>query len=218
MENASQCIIGPESVEHPYFKAFLKGLLLPCGTLGVNLSEIARRFTGGTSEFVNSLLETRIKGDYTMLRIDYINHINNSVQRELKDALSLVFPAMSDEGFPAIFRSRFADVVPLDDVSKKEFRMRMFCWATTGVPHILVDGSYTESPVHGYGTSDEARRQYLDKGTCGFRTCTRMMFIPVSYLLKLLKAPSSDPQAVMDAISSWLFLQILDGVGNYNIL
>ncbi|KAJ3753081.1 hypothetical protein EV360DRAFT_54063, partial [Lentinula raphanica] len=155
-------IVGPESVEHPYFKAFLKGLLLPCGTLGVNLSEIARRFTGGTSEFVNSLLETRIKGDYTMLRIDYTNHINNLVERELKDTLSLVFPALSDKGFPAIFREflegsglpppltmqelqgRFADVVPLDDVSKKEFRMRMFCWATTGVPHILVDGSYTE--------------------------------------------------------------------------
>ena len=97
-----------------------------------------------------------------MLRIDYSNHINNLVERELKDTLSLVFLALSDKGFPAIFREflegsglpppltiqelqgRFADVVPLDDVSKKEFRMRMFCWATTGVPHILVDGSYTE--------------------------------------------------------------------------
>ncbi|KAJ3720457.1 hypothetical protein C8R42DRAFT_722170 [Lentinula raphanica] len=237
-------IVGPESVEHPYFKAFLKGLLLPCGTMGVNLSEIARRFTGGTSEFVNSLLETRTKGDYTMLRIDYSNHINNLVERELKDTLSLVFPALSDKGFPAIFREflegsglpppltmqelqgRFADVVPLDDVSKKEFRMRMFCWATTGVPHILVDGSYTEvclvpddSPQYmRHGTSDEARRQHLDKGTCCFKTCTRMMFIPISYLLKLLRAPSSDPQEVMDAISSWLFMEILDGVGNYNIL
>ncbi|KAJ3713700.1 hypothetical protein C8R42DRAFT_592859, partial [Lentinula raphanica] len=155
-------IVGPETVEHPYFKAFLKGLLLPCGILGVDLSEIARRFSGGTSEFVTSLLETRITGDYSMLRIDYIDHINGSIQRELEDALSSVFPTLSDKGFPAIFREflegsglpppltiqglrgRFADIVSLDDVSKKGFRMRMFCWATTGVPHILLNGSYTE--------------------------------------------------------------------------
>ncbi|KAJ3816987.1 hypothetical protein F5880DRAFT_1632824 [Lentinula raphanica] len=222
-------IVGPETVEHPYFKAFLKGLLLPCGILGVDLSEIARRFSGG---------------DYSMLRIDYIDHINGSIQRELEDALSSVFPALSDKGFPAIFREflegsglpppltiqglrgRFADIVSLDDVSNKGFRMKMFCWATTGVPHILLDGSYTEvcliadnSPQYlSHDTSDEERAQHLNNGTCCFKTCTRMMLIPASYLLKLLRTPSSNPQAVMDAISSWLFLQILDGVGNYNVL
>ncbi|KAJ3823224.1 hypothetical protein F5880DRAFT_1482647, partial [Lentinula raphanica] len=156
-------IIGPETADHPYFVAFIKGLLLPCGPLALNLSDIAKRYCGGTSEFVISLLDTRITGDYTMLRLDYSNKISEAMQTAIQDAMGLAFPALSNKGFPGLFREflegsgipppltdqelrdRFADFIPLDDVSKKEFRMRMFCWASTGVPQILLDGPTIEA-------------------------------------------------------------------------
>ncbi|KAJ3816830.1 hypothetical protein F5880DRAFT_1512303 [Lentinula raphanica] len=155
-------IIGPESVNHPYFVAFMQGFLLPCGRLGVNLSEIARRFEGGMSEFVTTLLETRIDGDYKLLRIDYTKQLSDPVHRAVEDAVSLVFPALSATGFSGLFQQflegsglpppltvhklqgRFAEVVSLANVSKKSYRMKMFCWACTGVPCVLLDGPYTE--------------------------------------------------------------------------
>ncbi|KAJ3727470.1 hypothetical protein C8R42DRAFT_655620 [Lentinula raphanica] len=104
--------------------------------------------------------------------------------------------------------------------------MKMFCWASTGVPHLILDGNDIEvclvpdddTQYLSQHTQGEERALYLNNGTCCFKTCTRTMFIPASYLLRLLQAPSNDPQAVMDSISSWLLLQILDGIDNYNIL
>ncbi|KAJ3757849.1 hypothetical protein EV360DRAFT_83638 [Lentinula raphanica] len=237
-------IIGPESVNHPYFVAFMQGFLLPCGRLGVNLSEIARRFEGGISEFVTSLLETRIDGEYKLLRIDYTEHVSDLMHRAIEDAVSSVFPALSATGFNGLFQEflegsglpppltvhglqgRFAEVVSLEGVSKKSFRMKMFCWACTGVPHVLLDGPYTEVILAPDDSSQylsehiqgEERARYLNKGTCCFKTCTREMFIPASYLLRLLQAPSRDPREIMNSISSWLILEILDAIGNYTIL
>ncbi|KAJ3765659.1 hypothetical protein FB446DRAFT_654937, partial [Lentinula raphanica] len=154
-------IIGPETVDHPYFVAFMKGFRLPCGPLDLNLFEFAKRFSDGTCEFVTSLLETRITGKYESLRIDYVRKLNNTTEQAIQDALASIFPAMSDKGFPALFweflegsglpppltvqglQGRFSEVVSLQDVSKKGYRMKMFCWATTGVPRVLLDG-YTE--------------------------------------------------------------------------
>ncbi|KAJ3737890.1 hypothetical protein EV360DRAFT_91143 [Lentinula raphanica] len=101
----------------------------------------------------------------------------------------------------------------------------MFCWATTGVPRVLLDG-YTEvSLVHdddpqytNLTMEEDDRMRHVNNGICCFKTCTRMMLIPASYLLALLQAPNRDPQVVMDTISSWLLLQILDAIGNYNIV
>ncbi|KAJ3964564.1 hypothetical protein EV361DRAFT_873909, partial [Lentinula raphanica] len=225
-------IIGPETADHPYFRAFLKGLLLPCGTLALNLSDIAKRFDGGTTEFITSLLDTRINGNYTMLRVDYGNNINDTMRRTLQEALDSIFPDLADKGFPAIFREflegsglpapltvqdlqgRFAKAVPLEDVSKK-------------VPHILRDGPYTEvclvddnDPRYFPIDSDreDERMRHLINGTCCFKTCTRMMLIPASYILRTLQTPLSGRQVAMDTISRWLFMEILDAIGNYNIV
>ncbi|KAJ3757313.1 hypothetical protein EV360DRAFT_71247 [Lentinula raphanica] len=237
-------IIGPESADHPYFVAFKQGFLLPCKRVGLNLSEISRLFCGGTGEFVVSLLETRITGNYNMLRMEHSDHTGDSVHSALRNALSTIFPALSEKGFPAVFREflegsglpppltvqglqgRFSEVVSLQDVSKKGYRMKMFCWASTGVPHLILDGNDIEvclvpdddTQYLSQHTQGEERALYLNNGTCCFKTCTRTMFIPASYLLRLLQVPSNDPQAVMDSISSWLLLQILDGIDNYNIL
>ncbi|KAJ3964300.1 hypothetical protein EV361DRAFT_812289, partial [Lentinula raphanica] len=155
-------IIGPETTRHPYFAAFINGFSLPCGLFGPNLSEISQRFCGGTSKFVTTLLNTRITGDYAKLRISYNSKISDSMQAALREALELTLPALADKGFPAIFQAflegsglpppltlqelqdRFMDAVLLDDMSRKGYRMRMFCWASTGVPHILLDGPTIE--------------------------------------------------------------------------
>ncbi|KAJ3755012.1 hypothetical protein EV360DRAFT_50558, partial [Lentinula raphanica] len=239
-------IIGPETIHHPYFAAFMNGFYLPCGVLGPNLSEISQRFCGGPSEFVTTLLQTRITGDYTMLRIDYKSKISDSMQVALQEALQTTFPSLADKGFPAIFRAflegpglppslslqelqdKFAETVPVDGVNRKGYRMRMFCWASTGVPHILLDGSAIEvslvadnDPQY-YRVFDDPHGEeampFVNNGTCCFKTCVRSMLIPASYFLRLLQAPSNNPQMIMDSISSWLLLEILNGIGNYNIM
>ncbi|KAJ3766045.1 hypothetical protein FB446DRAFT_654370 [Lentinula raphanica] len=222
-------IVGPAKIDHPYFKAFLNGFLLPCKPIGLDLTKIAGRFFGGAGEFVLLLLETRITGDYNALRLDFTDRTSAVTCAALRDAFD-VLPDWSGSDFQDLFREflegtglpcpslmaelrgRFDDVVyvTLDGASDKGYRMRMFCWATTGTPHILTDGEPIE------------RTRLLNHGTISFKTCTRVMHIPASYLLKLLTASyddgSSEPHNAKDSIFHWLLVQILSGIGSYNMV
>ncbi|KAJ3823145.1 hypothetical protein F5880DRAFT_1482781, partial [Lentinula raphanica] len=221
-------IIGPVTTDHPYFTAFVKGLLLPCKPIGhlMASSQIAACFDKGTSEFVLSLLETHITGNYYALRLEYSDRTSPATRSALRDAYEIL-PEWDGSEFQDIFREflqgsglpcpslmaelqgRFDDVVSLDAVSEKSYRMKMFCWATTGSPHILID----DMPI-------EVAR-LLNHGTISFKTCTRTMQIPASYLLKLLTASydsRSEPRNVKDSIFQWFLVQILSGIGSYNVI
>ncbi|KAF9067412.1 hypothetical protein BDP27DRAFT_913301 [Rhodocollybia butyracea] len=75
-----------------------------------------------------------------------------------------------------------------------------------------------------YITSRGARNhrvQYLAAGTCTFQTCSRLIRIPVSYLIKLLQdtydadTPFRNPQM---AVHHWLLIQLLNVIGSYTVI
>ncbi|KAJ3832417.1 hypothetical protein F5878DRAFT_548211, partial [Lentinula raphanica] len=219
-------VVGPVKTDHPYFEAFVKGFLLPCKPIGLDLSQIAAHCHGGIREFVLSLQASHITGDYDALRMEHSDRICAATRTALRDACEIV-PDWSGFEFPEIFREflegsglpcpslmaelqgRFDDVVTLEGASEKGFRMRMFCWAATGSPHILIDGMPIE------------RARLLNHGTISFKTCTRMMHVPASYLLKLLGTSYDsefEPHDVKDSIFHWLLVQILSSIGSYNVV
>lgn len=72
-----------------------------------------------------------------------------------------------------------------------------------------------------YGSLEEERRGHLDAGTCAFKTCSRFMRIPASYLISLLKAEytgSVEPRDAKTAVHHWLLVQMLDAIGSYTIV
>ncbi|KAJ3766979.1 hypothetical protein FB446DRAFT_652916 [Lentinula raphanica] len=239
-------VIGPVTTDHPYFQAFYKGLILPCKPIDLNLSNIASNFCGGISEFVLSLQETRITGDYDALRLGHTDKTSVSTRTALQDAFEDAVPAWAGMTFPEVFqqflegrglpcpslmeelRGRFS--VPLDKASEKGFRMKMFCWAATGSPQIILDGAPIEVSLVDdndatyfslQGSRAVERALLLSHGTIGFKTCTRDMYVPASHLLKLLQNPYdgvSEPRNAKDSVFHWLLLEILNGIGNYNVL
>ncbi|KAJ3816543.1 hypothetical protein F5880DRAFT_1512567, partial [Lentinula raphanica] len=207
-------IIGPVATDHPYFQAFLQGLLLPCKSIDLDLSQIAASCFEGTSEFVMSLLKTRINGDYDALPLEYTDRTCPATRTALRDACEAI-PDWAGFGLPEIFREflegsglpcpalmaelqgRFNNVVTLEGASEKAYRMRMVCWAATGAPHIPSDGASIEimlvddNDAMYFSLLDHRaneRARLLEHGTIAFKTCTRVMQVPSSYLLKLLGA------------------------------
>ncbi|KAJ3970824.1 hypothetical protein EV361DRAFT_801265 [Lentinula raphanica] len=236
-------IIGPVATDHPYFQAFIKGLLLPCKSIELNFLLLLI-----SVESAMSLLETRISGDYVALRLEYTDRICAATRTALRDACEGI-PGWAGFNFEVIFREflegsglpcpslmaelqgRFDDAVTLEGASEKGYRMRMFCWATTGSPQIFTDGAPIEIKLV---DDDDAtyfslldhraneRARLLEHGTFSFKTCIRVVQIPASYLLKLLGAshdnglePSRD---VKDSIFHWFLVQILSAIGTYNIV
>lgn len=58
----------------------------------------------------------------------------------------------------------------------------------------------------------------LARGTISFKTCSRYMLIPVSFLIQLLKVSYSSHSEHCDikaAVHTWLLTEILDGIGTY---
>ncbi|KAJ3826094.1 hypothetical protein F5880DRAFT_1476940 [Lentinula raphanica] len=219
-------IVGPVATDHPYFKAFVKGLSLP-SISPMSLIQIASFCNGGNSEFILSLLDSRITGDYDDLRLGYTDKTGVATHSALQAAFATI-PEWSGRSFPDVFQEflegsgipcpalmaemqgSFNDVVTLEGASEKAYRMRMFCWATTGVPHILIDGLPIEVTRH------------LKYGTISFKTCTRVMQVPASYLLKLLNSSNENGSGtrynVKDMVFHWFLVQILSNIGSYNVL
>ncbi|KAJ3834204.1 hypothetical protein F5878DRAFT_697103 [Lentinula raphanica] len=241
-------IVGPVATDHPYFRAFAKGLSLPCKPIQFDLSKIAAFCYGGISEFVLSLLESRITGKYEALRLEYTDKTCAATRTALQDAyetvpgwsgflFSDVFRAfLEDSGIPcptlmAEMQGSFNDIVTLEGASEKGYRMRMFCWATTGVPHILIDGLPIEvilvddaDPMYFsiQSNREDEQARHLKHGTISFKTCTRIMQIPASYLLKLLNSSlengSGTRYNVKDMVFHWFLVQILSNIGSYNVV
>ncbi|KAJ3764672.1 hypothetical protein FB446DRAFT_656239, partial [Lentinula raphanica] len=199
-------IVGPVTTDHPYFKALLKGLFLPCKPIGLDLPEVPA-CVEGIDEFVLSLLQTRVTGDYKALRLEHTDRTSVVTHAALRDAYEIV-PGWSSVSFEDIFQEflegsgipcpalmeevqgSFDDVVTLEGASEKNYRMRMFCWASTGSPFILTDGPAIEvilvddsDPLYFSRQNHRMteRERLLKLGTISFKTCTRVMQVPASY-------------------------------------
>ncbi|KAJ3767158.1 hypothetical protein FB446DRAFT_652580 [Lentinula raphanica] len=241
-------VIGPVSTDHPYFQAFYKGLILPCKPISLDLPQLASNFCGGIGEFVFTLLESRITGDYDDLRLMYTDRSSASTRSALQDAFEEADPNWAGIGFRGVFREflegeglpcrslmeesrgRFDELVDLDRASENGFRMKMFCWATTGTPHIILDGAPIEvtlvddNDAMYFSTHSERaaeRALLLSHGTISFKTCTRDMHVPASHLLELLKRSYdgvSGPRNAKESVFHWLMFEILNAIGNYNVI
>ncbi|KAJ3964002.1 hypothetical protein EV361DRAFT_956396 [Lentinula raphanica] len=240
-------VVGPVAIDHPYFQAFYRGLMLPCKSISLNLPDVASNFCGGINEFVLSLQETRITGDYEALRLEHTDRTSATTRIALSNAIEQAVPDWAGSGFSVIFREflegrglpcpslmeelrgRFNESIPLEKASEKGFRMKMFCWAATGSPQIFLEGSPievslvddTDSTYFSLQSTRAAERALLlSHGTIGFKTCTRDMYVPASHLLKLLQNPYdgvSEPRNAKESIFHWLLYEILNGIGNYNV-
>ncbi|KAE9396932.1 hypothetical protein BT96DRAFT_823986 [Gymnopus androsaceus JB14] len=154
-------IIGAVSIEHPYFKAFLEGLKLPCKN-SFNLSEIAHSYLGEVSGFVVDLMSATIKS-FQDLRLIVREDISEGEKRALNDAFSASGPQYQDASFSALFqeflegvgapsagmldavKDRYEPSVAstLENLNQPAYRMKMFCWAASGAPRVMPD----EDPI-----------------------------------------------------------------------
>ncbi|KAJ3753895.1 hypothetical protein EV360DRAFT_52656 [Lentinula raphanica] len=210
-------VIGPVSTDHPYFQAFYKGLILPCKPISLDLPQLASNFCGGIGEFVYTLLDTRITGDYDDLRLVYSDRSSVNTRSALQDAFEEADPNWAGIGFRGVFkeflegkgcpchslmeesRGCFDELANLDRASENGFRMKMFCWATTGTPQIILDGAPIEVTL-----VDDNDAMYF-----------------TSHLLKLLKRSYdgvSEPRNAKESVFHWIMFEILNAIGNYNVI
>ncbi|KAL0061193.1 hypothetical protein AAF712_012013 [Marasmius tenuissimus] len=231
--------IGRRGPGHPVFQSFLKGFVMPCEQ-GYKFTQLTRTYLGGSDAFVSSVYLNFIES-YQDLRIEYVSKLS----LESEQCVTLALEAIDVDSFKQLYqqflegkgmpnvelmeaeRGRFQPVVCLTDINLETFRMRMFCWATTGAPFAHIDGSATKiilvedyDPEYGAAIQSTQLERALEAGVCKFRTCLREMRIPVSFLLRLLEAEYSDDDTALDAIvwiHHWFSVSLLDNIGDATI-
>ncbi|KAL0579669.1 hypothetical protein V5O48_002299 [Marasmius crinis-equi] len=233
-------VVGPQpGVKHPFWQAFLRGFNMPCKRgFSFTQRKLARAYVTGSTTFVGSVYAGHIT-NYDSLRLSFDPELEVTTENLLHERLA--HWATLPDSFPDMFREflegtgapcpellnsikdRFHPVVDLSDINSSTFRMRMFCWATTGTPTVILDGSAItviliddDDEVYAAGIPENQRQVHLQAGICKYRTCSRYVRIPVSYLNRIIE-PVSDgtrgPVDVKTAIHHWLLTSILDNVG-----
>ncbi|KAL0563944.1 hypothetical protein V5O48_018112, partial [Marasmius crinis-equi] len=157
-EMLHSAVVGPQpGVQHPFWVHFLRGFNMPCKK-GFSLPQIARAYIAGSTEFVGSIYDGHIS-NYNSLRLEFNNELTAVSQARLDIALSsqpglpnfkaLFRGFLEGTGAPcpdllASIKDRFSPSIDLNDINSFTFRMRMFCWATTGTPNVILDGPKIE--------------------------------------------------------------------------
>ncbi|KAK7035325.1 hypothetical protein VNI00_011856 [Paramarasmius palmivorus] len=154
-------VVGPEPIQHPYFQAFLEGFMLPCLEGKMTLGRVAQAYKGGPAALVSSVYTCNISG-YSSLRITFTKTMKEETRAKLSQAMlanplyqsmrtveDILRDFLEGRGIPcpqllSAVSSRFNKGVNLEDAisdgpSGDTFRCRMFCWAATGVPFVLLD-------------------------------------------------------------------------------
>ncbi|KAK7060972.1 hypothetical protein VNI00_000707 [Paramarasmius palmivorus] len=243
-EMLQNTIVGPHRSSHPYFQAFLAGFLVPMRN-GFTLPDYAHSFTYGAEKFVTDAFSSSIKG-YSSLRISYDTSALKDDTLERVNELLIGDNSLSATSLPALFqrflegtgapcpseleaiKHRFSKMINLGELDEPSFRSKIFSWAATGVTYVLQSGE--ETTVH-FVENDNAEyiggilarhvHGYVSSGVCKFQTCPRKMFIPVSFIIKLLEQAYDEnsvfPNARL-AIDHWLLASSLDGIEQHNII
>ncbi|KAJ3964445.1 hypothetical protein EV361DRAFT_978731, partial [Lentinula raphanica] len=241
-----QCAaIGPIGVNNAFFQAFCRGFRMQCNEQTIDLYTIVQSFCGGAEEFVQSA-ETSIIKEYDDLNLRMHANLGPDLQQKLSDAFAHAGPDFEGKTFEEMFREfleatgapcpqllesikdRFSPKIDLNDITSPTFRMKLLCWSVTGAPRIIHEGDplrvqLVEDDNEFYispRTQMEQRDEYISLGTCSFKTCTRSLRIPASYLIKLLHAsynPFSEYDSAKTAIHHWLLVQMLDAIESYTI-
>ncbi|KAK1223013.1 hypothetical protein PQX77_014133 [Marasmius sp. AFHP31] len=147
-------IIGKRGPDHPVFRCFKRGFVMPCDQ-GYNFTQLARVFHGGSEKFVSSVYQSHIDS-YHDLRLQYVSKLRTETEERLAaafpdhpDTIALA-PTFQDffrlflegVGYPDLDMmedetGRFSSIVNMEDIHEENFRMRMFCWAASGAPYLL---------------------------------------------------------------------------------
>ncbi|KAJ3901848.1 hypothetical protein F5879DRAFT_991545 [Lentinula edodes] len=247
LEMLHNIVVGPVGVENAYFAAFIKGFLLPCST-GIDLVDIVRSFFGGAEEFIRTA-EASIICNFDSLHIRIVCSIRSGSLDELADALSIAGPPFAGRIFEDVIKDfllgvgapcpqmlagiqdRFSPEVKasLSGLQSPTYRMRLMCWAVTGATRVLKGGEPmqiilvddNDTSYLSESLNDGQCEAFLSSGSCAFRTCSRSMRIPVSYLIQQLKNtynPDTELCNAQVAIHHWLLVQLLDSAGTYNMV
>ncbi|KAL0571014.1 hypothetical protein V5O48_010947 [Marasmius crinis-equi] len=216
-EMLHNAVIGPRSVDHPAFALFLKGFRLPCAH-GYSLAQVARAFQGGPENFVSTVYASYI-AHYSHLPLSYISRLRPETETALANVLSentsleaanfedLFKDFLQGIGYPSLdlmegVKGRFNSMVNLDGIFDETFRLRMFCWATTGAPSVNTDGVSIKISAFDWinltPTNDNTNgsaEQTQDANPFG----------------------ASTPLTVREAVHHWLLASILDNIGQNNV-
>ncbi|EEB91994.1 hypothetical protein MPER_09559, partial [Moniliophthora perniciosa FA553] len=90
------CIVGPERVAHPYFRAFREGLFMACPD-SRNMPQFAQAFIGGPEKFVGPTYACYIRS-YRSLRLEYAIELEQNTLTTLENLLASL-PAMNTVNF-----------------------------------------------------------------------------------------------------------------------
>ena len=119
----------------------------------------------------------------------------------------------------------FPTIINLSCIGEDGFRVKHFCWVATGTyeqelgaPPIKVQ--FVEENNPGY-SAHHFGLVMASKGKVSYTMCFQTVWIPISYILKLVEAsypdPSSEPRNFLEAVHHWLLCEVLNTVGSHTI-
>ncbi|KAJ7711587.1 hypothetical protein B0H16DRAFT_1480244 [Mycena metata] len=231
-------ILGPELHNHPETDAFANGVELPCST-GFSFGQLARSYPGGTEFYLAEAWTSFIPNAAALDPFLVVTapsatklapHFGTTANNLEPEVLFTGFLQRSGNPCdPAAFLDVQVHIHPdviaqLPNIDSPSFRPRMLCWVATGSPflhadqeqnntiavHFVLpnDSNYSNNPVHSAA--------HMRHGTISFRSCMRVVRVPMLKLVELHQAAGSD--AFQDEMDSWLLLQILNVIGKVSKL
>ncbi|KAF9064562.1 hypothetical protein BDP27DRAFT_1230246, partial [Rhodocollybia butyracea] len=245
-EMLHNAIIGPIGVTNAYFQLFLEGFRLPCSST-LDICDLVRNFHGGAEEFIQTA-EISVIRSFDDLNIRILDAVNGPFRDDFTSACAEAGPDFADKSFETIFqefleatgapcpsvfdeiKDRFNPEINLERIDSSTFRMEILCWSVSGASRVIAEGEplrivlvTDEDSTYMSSSTPRARRaEYLAAGICSFKTCSRSLRIPVSYLIKLLRDAYSDMDSsfpnARSAVHHWLLVQMLEAIGSYTVL
>ncbi|KAJ7723155.1 hypothetical protein B0H16DRAFT_1472995 [Mycena metata] len=216
-------ILGPELHNHPETDAFANGVELPCST-GFSFGQLARSYPGGTEFYLAEAWTSFIPNAAALDPFLVVTapsatklapHFGTTANDLEPEVLFTGFLQRSGNPCdPAAFLDAQVHIHPdvttqLPNIDSPSFRPRMLCWAATGIHFVLPnDSNYSNNPVHSAA--------HMRQGTISFRSCMRVVRVPMLKLVELHQAAGSD--TFQDEVDSWLPLQILNAIGKVSML
>ncbi|KAJ3503361.1 hypothetical protein NLJ89_g8472 [Agrocybe chaxingu] len=236
-EMLHRAVIGPQSVAHPEFQAFLKGFGLQCLN-GFKFTKIKTMMEGGSEALLNFAWSSQIKSFEDLEQHLRFSPLLPPVALELQNTLSrhdqsfeqLLQEFLKSSGVPCptLFESAKIHFSPLVDLSRTEepsFRCRMFAWAVTGSPSIDVTSQglsvYVSAEMDPNYAPASRRDAMMQEGKLSFKTCFKQVRFPLPYIAKLAAAdysPEVEPASFQMAFNHWVLCEVLNGIGDHTMI
>ncbi|KAJ7468521.1 hypothetical protein FB451DRAFT_1400897 [Mycena latifolia] len=231
-------LLGIPNPQHPEAVAFRQGFELHCRN-GFTLPSAIRRFEGGSETFLSSIATSFISDPGTLIsNLDFttpgpqtLSAWTTSLRNETGQG-DVTFEGvfqnfLNGRGIPCPnqfehVRGSFSPLIDLTHMESPGFRARMVAWAAAGSPFIPSDSKIHVAPVATLDGryADENASLYARQGIVCFRTCSRSMFYPATYVLDLASnqySEDSEPSSFQNAFDDWMLRQCLVAIGRHSM-